>query len=439
MRTLSRLALLHGTLRGTAVAGAALLAACGAPTQAPGPAAEISGEIQYASTVGGSGLEWEQAISKRFAERYPATKPTMFSLGSDPTTQLIALSAAGTPPDLYLLNNDLTAFYATKGLLQSLDARLARDKVDREDYHPIGLRTYQVKSTQVAMPYDLNSAGVYLNRTAFKEAGVAPPTKSYKDATWTADDLLETARKLTRGESPGAPKQFGYVVDTWIARWFPFLWGNGGDVFDNVNDPRVFIFNSKETAQTLQWLVDLRFRHQVAPQPADLQDSNPTKLFQTGRVAMLQENMSLQPDMDKVAGLEWDAVPSARGPKGRFTRVAGAGLGVHPGAKNAEGAWAFIKFHGGPEAWALGKGLQATMPPSRSASAVVLEGVAPELKKMWLETLEYGRTQALHLKWTELMEGDGARKIYTQALNGQLAVKDAMDAIKRLADAVLGS
>jgi multiple sugar transport system substrate-binding protein len=437
MSSLTRGALLRG---GGAAAGAAALAACSvaggpAPGQSASGGTAIQGDIEFAHTVSGAGLDWENAILGRFVERYPAAKPALVALGQDPPTQIVAMSAAGSPPDLFLLNNDLAAFYATQSILQPLDPLLARDKVDRDDYQPVGLRTYRVKNAQAAMPYDLNSAGVYLNRTLFQQAGVALPTKNYRDSTWTADDLLATAKKLTRGGA--TPKQFGYFVDTWIARWFPFLWGNGADVFDDVNDPKVFIFNSKETEQTLQWLVDLRFQHQVAPQPADLQGTDGIKLFKAGQVAMLQENMNLMPDMNKVDGLQWDAAPSARGPKGRFTRIAGAGLGIHAGAKNKEGAWAYVKFHGSAEAWALGKGLQLTMPPTKSAAAVVLDGVAPELKKMWLETLDYGRTQALHLKWVQLMEGDGARKLYTQALNGERSVQDAMEAIKRYADSVL--
>jgi multiple sugar transport system substrate-binding protein len=225
--------------------------------------------------------------------------------------------------------------------------------VDREDYLPLALRTYQVKTTQAAIPYDLNSAGIYLNRTHFQQAGVALPTKHYKDSSWTATDLLATAQKLTRagaGAGAGADRStehFGYFVDTWIARWFPFLWGNGGDVFDSANDPKVFTFISKETEQTMQWLVDLRFQHQVSPQPADLAGTNGIALFKAGKVAMLQENMSLIPDMNNVSGLHWDAAPVSRGPKGRFTRIDGAGLGIHPGSQNVVAGHTRIRAHAG--------------------------------------------------------------------------------------------
>jgi multiple sugar transport system substrate-binding protein len=266
---------------------------------------------------------------------------------------------------------------------------------------------------------------------------VAAPTRSYRDSAWTAADLLETARKLTRAGADPTARQFGYFVDTWIARWFPFLWGNGGDVFDSANDPKAFTFISRETEQTMQWLVDLRFQHLVSPQPVDLTGTTGLNLFRAGRVAMLQENMSLIPQMDAVSGLQWDAVPVARGPRGRFTRVAGAGLGIHPGSKNKEGGWAYLKFHGTPEAWSLARGQKFTIPPTKSAGAVALEGVAPETRRLWLDTLEYGRTQALHLKWTQLMEGDGARRLYTQALNGEVSVQAALDQIRRHAETVL--
>ena len=69
--------------------------------------------------------------------------------------------------------------------------------------------------------------------------------------------------------------QFGFAVDNWIGRWFPFLWGNGvRDAFDDWNSPRRFTFVSPATEATLQWLADLKFRHLVAPRPADLEGTN---------------------------------------------------------------------------------------------------------------------------------------------------------------------
>ena len=44
-------------------------------------------------------------------------------------------------------------------------------------------------------------------------------------------------------------------------------------------------------------------------------------------------------------------------------------------------------------------------------------------------TQDYGRTQAHDLKWTEVMEGDGARKLYGEALDGKRSVKDALEII----------
>jgi ABC-type glycerol-3-phosphate transport system substrate-binding protein len=147
--------------------------------------------------------------------------------------------------------------------------------------------------------------------------------------------------------------------------------------------------------------------------------------------------MSLMPDLERVQGLAWDAAPVTRGPHGRITRLAGAGYGLHPNAKNTEAGWAFVKFVSGPDG--LAERVLWTIPPTRAAAAAptVLQGLPAARKQTWLDTLEYGRSQPLHVKWQQVMEGDGARALYSQALNGERSVQAALEAIKKHAEGVL--
>ena len=191
-------------------------------------------------------------------------------------------------------------------------------------------------------------------------------------------------------------KQFGFAVDTWIGRWFPFLWGNGGDAFDDANNPKRFTFISRQTEQTLQWLVDLPFRHQVAPQPADLHGTNIGRLFTEGRLAMRMDIQTTMGSLRPVDGLQWDVVPVPRGPSGRFTRMAGAGVGIHPASGNKPLAWEYLKFPGSAEAYELTKDTTYSLPPVRAAAEAdwYLKWVPADVRKVWVETFEYGRVQA---------------------------------------------
>jgi ABC-type glycerol-3-phosphate transport system substrate-binding protein len=321
-----------------------------------------------------------------------------------------------------------------------VDAYLARDRKDTGAYHPVALRTYQFRGQQAAMPGDLNAMGLYFNRALFDEAGVPLPSKDHKHPRWTHDELLDLARRLTRTRADGT-KQFGFAVDNWIGRWFPFLWGNGGDAFDNPNDPQKFTFVSRETETTLQWLADLRLKHQVAPAAPDLVVPTPnvTELFKAGHVAILADLVGSMSGIDRVAGLRWENGPLTRGPAGRFTRLAGAGYGVHPQAKNKETAWAFVKFFTGVGSPKFLAERATTLPPVKDAAAYprLMDWITPEAKAVWFDTLDYGRVQPLHLKWQDVMEGDGARKLYSEALDGKRSVKDALELIKQHADAIL--
>jgi multiple sugar transport system substrate-binding protein len=423
-----------------------LLGACGgtgsqegagsAPAQgAGGPA----GPVDYATFASGASLDATRETADRFAARYPGAQVNVIvpPPGQVYGDVLLAMTAAGTPPDVMLVNNDQVALYATQGLLGPLEPLLNRDRREMGDYFPLGLRVYRFQEQQVCIPGDLNAVGIYLNRTLLQQAGVTPPPTDFRTAGWTADDLLALARRLTRPDGGGGRPQFGFAVDNWIGRWFPFLWGNGGDAFDDWNSPRRFTFVSPATETTLQWLADLRFRHLVAPRPADLEGTTGSRLFMEGRVAMLQEVMSLIPELVRVPGLQWDVAPVARGPRGRVTRLAGAGYGLHPQAKHRETGWSLVRFLTGPEA--LAQTVQWTIPPTRTAAGAqtVLQGLPAATKQTWLQTLEYGRSQPLHIKWQQVMEGDGARKHYNEALDGKRSVQDALEAIKDHAAAML--
>ena len=199
----------HDPLRqGFSTEGApgALLGACAGagPQEGAGgaPARGAAGPVDYATFASGASLEATRETGERFGARFPGAQVNVIvpPPGQAYGDLLLAMTAAGTPPDVMLVNNDQVALYATQGLIGPLEPLLNRDRREMGDYFPLGLRVYRFQEQQVCIPGDLNAVGIYFNRTLLDQAGVAPPSTDFRAAGWTADELLALARHLLRPE-----------------------------------------------------------------------------------------------------------------------------------------------------------------------------------------------------------------------------------------------
>ena len=85
--------------------------------------------------------------------------------------------------------------YQQQGLLIALDPYLKAVRFDSEDFLAPVYRALNWAGKQVGIPQYYSTRCVY-NRDLFRQAGVALPTEA-----WTHDQLVDAARRLTRGPS----------------------------------------------------------------------------------------------------------------------------------------------------------------------------------------------------------------------------------------------
>jgi len=114
--------------------------------------------------------------------------------------------------------------------------------------------------TIYGIPYFGDWPAMFYNADMYKEAGISRPP-----ATW--DELVDTARKLTKRDAAGSVAVSGFFVRKSGAqlgtfeKWYPFFAANGGRLFDAGMTKS--IFNSPEGVQALQFYVDLMYTHKV--------------------------------------------------------------------------------------------------------------------------------------------------------------------------------
>lgn len=239
--------------------------------------------IQVANWAGAEELKLEQQIAREFMKRYPHIRVVIESIPTHYKEKIMTTMAAGTPPDVFLLDSVIMPTFVNRGLLVDLKPWAERYGVDLSMYFPEVLEIAEVDGALYALPNDFTPYVMYYNKTLFDRAGLPYPSQS-----WTWDDYLHLSRALTRDtDGDGKIDQFGTVFTNWLPGWVSWVWSNGGDVLSPDGNTALGYFNSTETKEALKFLIDLRTRHRVAPHGQELSATGGTStLFFTNRIGM---------------------------------------------------------------------------------------------------------------------------------------------------------
>jgi multiple sugar transport system substrate-binding protein len=146
------------------------------------------------------------------------------------------------------------------------------------------------------VPFQLNLFDWVYNKTLFKQAGVQPPTD-----TWTWDDLITTAKKLTAPEK----NVYGLKWQVDHPHWMTPIWANGGNLI-NATFTKTAL-EEAPAAEALQLILDVVHKHQVAPLPAEHRGKMLD--FPKGNYAMTIANSpgrALDKTLADLGGMEWD-------------------------------------------------------------------------------------------------------------------------------------
>jgi multiple sugar transport system substrate-binding protein len=194
--------------------------------------------------------------------------------------------AAGTPPDVFLLDGEDVPAFVNRGVVLNLAPFLERAGVDFEVYHPRLRELFHRDGGVWAFPKDFTPMVVYYNKDVFDAAGVPYPADD-----WTWADFLETARALTRDTNGDGE------VDTWGFGWqrqffyiLPWIWAGGGTLISPDGEGASGHLDSPETVAAVRFYLDLVTEHELAPRIEMMRRGagGMIRLFASGRVAMIQ-------------------------------------------------------------------------------------------------------------------------------------------------------
>ena len=148
-------------------------------------------------TVWVNGSPQEAQLYRRIADQYSRENPEVrFRLevvpGRNVVQKLLTGMDAGHAPDICVLHWRTMAQVASTGQLLPIDDLVRRDKVDVDDYYPVGLQAYRYNGQLFGLPVKGSTITCFYNKALFDEYGVEYPTSD-----WTWDEMLEKAQMLT--------------------------------------------------------------------------------------------------------------------------------------------------------------------------------------------------------------------------------------------------
>lgn len=336
---------------------------------------------------------------------------------SDFRRQLTAAFAAGSPPDVMLLNYRRFAAFAAPGGLEPLGPYLARGQSLREsDFYAQALDGFRLDNQLWCIPQNISSLVVYYNRDLFDAAQLSYPAND-----WHWEDFLAAAQALTRDENgDGRPEQYGAGLTPTLIRLAPFVWANGGDIVDDPARPTRLALDTPEAQAAWQWFVDLQVKHKVTPDAVAEQAENSETRFMNGRLAMFFNSRRGAPTYRTIQGFIWDVAPLPQGSQAATT-LHSDGYCLASTAPNKEAAWQFIEFANSVAGQRIMAATGRTVPSLRQVAespSFLDPAQAPAHSRVFLDAIPSMRRFPLLPAWVgieETVNREIERSFYGQA------------------------
>src|SRR5436190_12851968 len=150
--------------------------------------------------------------------------------GANYDQKLFLEAASATLPDVIRTSDGETVPLASHHIILDMQPYVNADpSFNVSDIYPTFLNLGRLPGQRglYMMPFSADAILMFYNKDMFDKAGLAYPT-----ATWTYQDFLNAAQKLTLRDSSGKVTQWGLdqgLTGGW-APWVPFLKGFGGGV-----------------------------------------------------------------------------------------------------------------------------------------------------------------------------------------------------------------
>ncbi len=234
-------------------------------------------------------------------------------------------------------SEDVISLWATEGyviergyaldLTKLLNGWQAKDQLNKAVLAPF-IRDGRV----YALPTDGYLMGLIYNKKLFKEAGLADSAGNAKvPADW--NEFVAAAKKLTNKKK--GISGFGIMGNGAEAGWgfLNWVWQAGGDFEREENGSWQAVFAQKEAVAALEFVQDLRWKHDVLQSTLLATSNDLTSRFASGQIGMLFAAQDKIPTLVNQYGMKLEDIGVAllpAGPAGRANQMGGNYFIINP-------------------------------------------------------------------------------------------------------------
>ena len=332
-------------------------------------------------------------------------------------TKLATSFAGGTPPDVFLINYRRFGQYAARGALEPLGPYFdASDTLSEDQFYDVPMDAFRYRGGDlVCIPQNVSSLVIYVNTDLFEEYGIDVPYDG-----WTLEEFVEAAVAMTQDfDNDGVKEIHGLAVDPSIIRYAPFIWGNGGEIVDDVDNPTTLTLDTPEALEAINWFISLgQTGYGVTPSEAESLAEDDQTRFMNGRAAMYMQSRRVVPTLREIENFQWDVVPLPVG-KSEANILHSDAFCMSAEAADKEATWDFIEYAVGEEGQKILATTGRTVPSmiSVAESDLFLKGtglgdqigaseltLSPANSQVYLDNIETMRRVPSVSTWPEIEE-----------------------------------
>lgn len=412
---MKRAARITGALAAAAVLAGAL-SACGGGSDGGG-----SGDGPQEVTFWGS---WSGAQAKQLQQQADAFNEAQDEyevtyVGQELVEEkLLTALASGSVPDVVLWDRYNTPLYVPKNALTPLDEYIEADGVDLGQFYDQAMGELVVDDQTWGLPLLVDNRSLFYNTELLEEAGVEPPTD------W--DSLKAAAEATTRRD--GRLTVAGFALDD-PGLFNIWLRQAGGQMF--TDDGTATAFNSPEGLEVLEFWQSLLDAGVYEPGFGEGVDA-----FAEGSVAMKYDGPWALTALDE-AEVGYGITQPPVGPDGdQGAGMGGFGLVIPAGAKNADGAWEFMKWWTTQPENGVEFARSSGWIPANIEAANDPYFTEDDRYKAFIETMEYAQVRS-NIPGASDVEGKALIPALEKFLAGETDAATALQDAQDLGDRIL--
>lgn len=290
--------------------------------------------------------------------------------------------SSGDGYDVFLSGEGDFFKWVDKGLTMPMDDIIANDP-DYVQALPDSLMNMgRINDKQHYLVAGENPICLYYNKDMFDAAGIEYPTDS-----WTWDDLMEAAQKLTVQSEDGSYEQYGFNAQNWAYAVLTYLESLGLNFMNEDGTECDGYLNSPEVAAALdKYFAMAEEPNKVSPAAADLDTfGSATAMMTANKLAMFVSGGWDKTSLDQ-AGCNYGM---ALIPGNHTSYICASGYAIGANCKNPEAAWEVIKLLTGAEASQKRVELEAAL-PTIETDLEAYKNTLSDNQKAFITTLDYG-------------------------------------------------